>query len=119
MNEDQIIEYLSGKKALIDPCVLVREVKATLDIGQPYFHPSIRIKLWKDGQQPTHPYSFTLSHYANTPAHEGQYRPTANPFATETEAISMALHSLLNFISLAIEQGHTPTDKWLEINPEY
>lgn len=119
MNEDQIIEYLSGKKALIDPCVLVREVKATLDIGQPYFHPSIRIKLWKDGQQPSLPFSFTLSHYASTPAYVGPYYPSTDSFATETEAIEKAIFSVINFILLAIDQGHTPKEEWLVKNKDY
>jgi hypothetical protein len=115
----EIAEYLSGNPKVIEGYVLVREVKVLLSVENEHgYVPTFKIKVYY-GPPTGRPYTYDLSHYVKTPSQIGPYISSHNAFISEIEAIESAINANLSFLKLAIGQGLTPDDSWLQENKHY
>lgn len=118
MSCDSIHSVFKNDHRLIELHVLVREIRAYLNIESSSFHPCIGIKIWMNINTPDNPYHFSTSHYISTPS-RGEYRPSGASTDTESNAIELAIGSLLNSFDLGVRDGFSPDVTWLNCNPDY
>jgi hypothetical protein len=119
METDDVIAFLDKHEYIVESYVLVRELKIFLNVTVEYFHPKIRIKIWKSNVNSKEPYHFTLSHHVRTPTQAGPYYPSITQAATESEAIHSAISATTTFLVNAIDGGHKPSDDWLVPNDDF
>ncbi|MFZ5466610.1 MAG: hypothetical protein ACOZAI_05045 [Pseudomonadota bacterium] len=117
MSIDNVISALDRESDVSESYVLIREIKAFLDVEG--FSPLIRIKIYQSSVHPDFPYHFDLSHYVHTPVQAAPYYPSRTMFETETVAISQAIRALTSFMESAISAGHEPSEDWLVPNEEF
>lgn len=113
MSIDDVIQTLDENNEVIESYVLLREIKAGLNVGHPSFHPFIRIKIYKSNVLPATSFHFEVSHNVQTPEQISPYYPSRTSSDSEAEAISQAISTTTNFIKSALSKGHEPADKWL------
>jgi hypothetical protein len=119
METDDVITLLDRHKYIVESFVLVRELKIFLNLGPDFFHPKIRIKIWKSSVNSREPYHFTVSHNVRTPTQASPYYPSITQATTESEAIKSAISATTSFLVGAISGGHKPSDDWLVPNEDF
>ncbi|UXE62709.1 MAG: hypothetical protein KA717_08265 [Woronichinia naegeliana WA131] len=119
METDDVIALLDKHEYIAESYVLIRELKIFLNVGVNYFHPKIRIKIWKSNVMLKEPYHFTVSHNVRTPTQAAPYYPSITQAATESEAIRSAISATTKFLVSAIDGGHEPSDDWLVPNDDF
>lgn len=119
MSIEEIVRFLEDETEIAESYVLLREIKAILDVGYDHFHPEIRIKIYRSNAVSGQPYHFDVSHHVHTPTQAGPYYPSRTFEESETSAIRQAISTTVTFLKSAIQAGHTPTDGWLIKNEDY
>jgi hypothetical protein len=99
--------------------VLSKEIKLFLDVGHDYYHPNIKIKIYKSTVLEREPYHFEVSHNVHTPNQATPYYPSHTSAQTEAEAISQAISTTTTFLKGALNEGLEPDDDWLVPNDRF
>jgi len=119
MSVDSAIKVLDENNEVIESYVLLREIKAFLDVGHDSFNPKIAIKIYKSSVSPSATYHFDVSHHVHTPEQAGPYLPSRSSCESEREAIKQAIYTTTSFIKSALLVGHKPSETWLIPNDEF
>ena len=119
MSVDSAIEVLDEDDEVMESYVLLREIKAYLDVGHGTFNPRIKIKIYKSSVIPRATYHFEVSHHVHTPEQAGPYHPSRTSCESEREAIRQAISTTTSFIKSALRVGHEPSESWLVSNDEF
>ena len=117
MSLEDVIEQLGGHDEVLESCVLLREIKMYLDIGE--YQPQIKIKIYKSSVVDGNSYHFDVSHHVHTPEQMSPYFPSHTSFSSEREAIDQAISSTTSFLKDAINKGHDPENEWLIENENF
>lgn len=117
MSLEDVIEQLDGHNEVLESYVLLREIKAYLNLGK--YQPQINIKIYKSSIIEGSPYHFEVSHHVHTPEQMSPYFPCCTSFSSEKEAIDQAIYSTTYYLKDAIDKGHDPEDEWLIVNENF
>ena len=119
MSVDKIAEFLDGETEVSESYVLLRELKVLLNVGAEFFHPSIKIKVYRSNVIQGQPYHYEVSHHVHTPSQAGPYYPSRTCAESETGAIRQAINNTTSFIKIAIGEGKKPSENWLVPNEDF
>lgn len=119
MSINEILEVLDNNDEVMESYVLLREIKTYLNIGHDFYHPQLKIKIYRSSVIPNTPYHFDVSHHSRTPDQAGPYHPSRTSFESESEAIHQAISTTTSFIKHALDAGHEPSDEWLIPNEDF
>ena len=116
MKTEEVVDYLDSEDEVSEFYVLIREIKAYLDVGHDTFHPCIKIKIYRTRLNEMDLFHFEVSHHVHGPEQAGPYMTSRTTEESERAAIDRAISSTTSFIKSSIQAGHTPSDKWLVPN---
>lgn len=119
MSVEDAVEVLDEDDEVMESYVLLREIKAYLDVGHDSFHPRIKIKIYKSNVIPSAPFHFEVSHNVHTPEQASPYYPSRTSCESEREAIRQAISTTTSFIKGALRVGHEPSENWLVPNDDF
>ncbi|PBJ84190.1 hypothetical protein CMZ84_07080 [Lysobacteraceae bacterium NML93-0399] len=119
MAVEALLDYLEEHREVSESYVLLREIKAYLEVDHPDFYPCIRIKIYRTRLNGQDWFHFELSHNVHTPEQAGPYYPSRTTEELETIAVDRAINATTTFIKAAIRAGHRPSDRWLVPNERF
>jgi len=119
MPVEDAVKVLDEDDEVNESYVLLREIKAYLDVGHDFFHPRIKIKIYISNVTPSAPFHFEVSHNVHTPKQAGPYYPSRTSFESKCEAIRQAISTTTSFIKDALRAGHEPSENWLVPNDDF
>jgi hypothetical protein len=119
MSTNEIVELLDKNTAVLESYVLIREIKMYLDVKYNNFHPLLKIKIYKSSIISNSDFHFEVSHHVHTPEQAAPYHTSRTDCKSEQLAIKQAIMTTINFIHLAIEKGHEPSEEWMIPNEDF
>ena len=119
MSIDAVLAELDGDESVIESYVLVRELRLVLEVGHDFFHPIVKIKVYRSNALPATPFHFNVSHYVHTPEQAAPYMTSRTSDDSEAAAIRRAISTTTSFLKMAIRNGHEPQESWLVANKDF
>ena len=116
MKTEEVVDYLDEHSEIAESYVLIREIKAYLDVGHDRFHPCVKIKIYRTRLNGMDLFDFSVSHHVHGPEQAGPYTPSRTTEDSERIAIDRAISTTTAFIKSNIQAGHTPSEDWLVQN---